>query len=79
MFRRFVWRMWSPSWARFQGSVSTGNLPEARGALTKAGEFNANYKTLAKFKATDLSDNAVYVEQRKHVEDGLLKAGLVNE
>ena len=55
------------------------NLPEARDALTKAGELNGNYKTLAKFRATDLSDNAAYVEQRKHVEDGLLKAGIANE
>ena len=36
----------------------------------------ANYTSLAKFRATDLSDDPTYVEQRAYVEGALRKAGL---
>ena len=53
-----------------------GELSAARAALAAAGRLNPNYTTLAKFRATDLSDNPAYVEQRKYVEDALRIAGL---
>ncbi len=53
-----------------------GDLSAARAALAAAGRLNPNYTTLAKFRATDLSDDPAYVEQRKYVEDALRAAGL---
>ncbi len=53
-----------------------GDLSAAREALAAAGRLNPNYTTLAKFRATDLSDDPAYVEQRKYVEDALRAAGL---
>jgi adenylate cyclase len=53
-----------------------GDLSAARAALVAAGRLNPNYTTLAKFRATDLSDDPAYVEQRAYVEEALRKAGL---
>jgi adenylate cyclase len=53
-----------------------GDLPAARAALAAAGRLNPNYTSLAKFRATDLSDDPAYVEQRAYVEQALRKAGL---
>ncbi|WP_167561238.1 guanylate cyclase [Bradyrhizobium sp. AS23.2] len=56
--------------------ATRGDLSAARAALASAGRLNPNYTTLAKFRATDLSDDPTYVEQRVYVEDALHKAGL---
>jgi tetratricopeptide (TPR) repeat protein len=53
-----------------------GDLSAARAALAAAGRLNPNYTSLAKFRATDLSDDPAYVEQRAYVEEALRKAGL---
>ncbi|WP_167771452.1 adenylate/guanylate cyclase domain-containing protein [Bradyrhizobium niftali] len=52
------------------------DLSAARAALAAAGRLNPNYTSLAKFRATDLSDDPAYVEQRAYVEGALRKAGL---
>jgi adenylate cyclase len=44
--------------------------------LAEAGRLNPNYTSLAKFRATDLSDDPVYVEQRVYMEEALRKAGM---
>ena len=54
-----------------------GDLSAARAALATAGRLNPNYMTLAKFRATDLSDDPTYVAQRAYVEEALRKAGAV--
>lgn len=53
-----------------------GDLSAARTALAAAGRLNPNYTSLAKFRATDLSEDPAYVEQRAYVEEALRKAGL---
>lgn len=53
-----------------------GDLSAARAALAAAGRLNPNYTSLARFRATDLSDDPAYVEQRAYVEEALRKAGL---
>ena len=52
------------------------DLSAARAALATAGRLNPNYTTLARFRATDLSDDTAYVKQRAYVEEALRKAGL---
>ncbi|WP_187436499.1 adenylate/guanylate cyclase domain-containing protein [Bradyrhizobium hipponense] len=56
-----------------------GDQSAARAALAAAGRLNPNYTSLAKFRATDLSDDPAYVEQRAYVEDALRKAGLPDQ
>ncbi len=53
-----------------------GDLSTARAALATAGRLNPNYTTLAKYRATDLSDDPAYVGQRAYVEEALRNAGL---